>query len=261
MTKWGGVCFVSCAFATYCRQEMGLAAKGMTFWPIVARLGAGLAGGWGGAEGGYWLGGKWFGEGSLGQKVTGLGFGVVGALLGDGLASRRFPTPQEAQIRAQQAAQQAASETRNIEGLRRPSKEILSDDDIARLTKEFEEVGGDPAMLRFNQGQQTGYLDKSHVINVRGDVYPSEYATSPRSTMSSRATLAHELGHAADRGTDVPIGAWNDEFRASYWAAKNAPNLTQEERADLIADAISRAREAGVPIRNNDFMRSILYGF
>ena len=89
---------------------MGLAAKGMTFWPIVARLGAGLAGGWGGAEGGYWLGGKWFGEGSLGQKVTGLGFGVVGALLGDGLASRRFPTPQEAQIRAQQQAAQAVAQ-------------------------------------------------------------------------------------------------------------------------------------------------------
>ncbi|MDE7280889.1 MAG: hypothetical protein K2N36_04010, partial [Ruminiclostridium sp.] len=52
---------------------------------------------------------------------------------------------------------------------------------------------------------------------------------------------------------------WADEFRASYMAAKNAPGLTDEDRQYLIMDAISRAQEAGVPIRYNDFMRRVLY--
>lgn len=96
---------------------LGLAAKGLTFWPIVARLGAGLVGGFAGGEGGYWLGGKWFGEGSLGQKLMGLGGGVLGAVLGEGLAGRRFPTPQEAQARtARQAAQQAEREAAQSSG-------------------------------------------------------------------------------------------------------------------------------------------------
>jgi hypothetical protein len=79
--------------------------------------------------------------------------------------------------------------------------------------------------------------------------------------MSTRAVLAHELGHQRYSGTRVPIGAWNDEFRASYWAAKNAPGLSHAERADLIRDAILRANEANVPIKLNDFMKRILYGY
>ena len=52
---------------------------------------------------------------------------------------------------------------------------------------------------------------------------------------------------------------WADEFRASYMAAKNAPGLTDEDRRYLIMDAISRAQEAGVSIRYNDFMRRVLH--
>lgn len=42
-------------------------------------------------------------------------------------------------------------------------------------------------------------------------------------------------------------------------AAKNAPGLTAEDRRYLILDAISRAQEAGVSIKYNDFMRRVLY--
>ncbi|WP_160680438.1 hypothetical protein [Clostridium sp. C8-1-8] len=80
--------------------------------------------------------------------------------------------------------------------------------------------------------------------------------------MSERAVLAHEYyGHAANRGTTAGVGSWNDEFRASYMAAKNAPNLSEIDRYHLIQDAISRAQEAGVSIRPNEFMRGILYGY
>lgn len=57
------------------------------------------------------------------------------------------------------------------------------------------------------------------------------------------------------------IGSWNDEFRASYMVAKNAPNLSEIDRYHLIQGAISRAQEAGVSIRPNEFMRRILYGY
>ena len=79
--------------------------------------------------------------------------------------------------------------------------------------------------------------------------------------MSERAVLAHEYyGHRSFRGTQVDLGSWNDEFRASYKAAIIAPGLSDEDRAYLIMDAIERAKQAGVTIKYNDFMRKVLYG-
>lgn len=145
-------------------------------------------------------------------------------------------------------------------GRRRSSWIELDRQEIARLKKEFIEIGGDPNRLKFNQGRRTGFVDETGDILVCGDVLPLIEATHPRSVMSSRAALAHELGHMMHRGTKLAVGSWNDEFRASYWAAKNIPNLTNKERVHLIQDAIARTREAGVRIKYNQFMRSILYG-
>lgn len=79
--------------------------------------------------------------------------------------------------------------------------------------------------------------------------------------MSPRAVLAHEYyGHRANRNTTVEPNSWNDEFRASYMAAKNAPGLSDEDRYYLIQDAIDRASEANVKIRYNQFMKEVLYG-
>lgn len=77
-------------------------------------------------------------------------------------------------------------------------------------------------------------------------------STHPTDQLSVRATLAHAYyGHRAHRNTKLPAGAWNDEFRTSYSAAKNCPNLTDEDRAGLIADAIGRANKAGITIKLN----------
>lgn len=82
-----------------------------------------------------------------------------------------------------------------------------------------------------------------------------------RDNLSVRAVLAHEYyGHKVNKGTKIPQDSLNDEFRASYQAAKNAPNLTHEDRYRLILDALDRAKEAGIIIKYNDFMRGILYG-
>ena len=97
-------------------------------------------------------------------------------------------------------------------------------------------------MLKFNKGPQTSYQDDLNVIWVRGDVNPLPESVSghPRSTMTSRAVLGHELGHASRRGTRLSVEAWNDEFRASYWAAKNLPGPSVQERADLVRDALEQ---------------------
>jgi hypothetical protein len=150
---------------------------------------------------------------------------------------------------------------RGAGGLRRPALNTLEPAEIAHLQEEFASLGGDPAILRFNRGAQTGFVDQTDHINVRGDVNPIEGAHHPRSAMSSKAVLGHELGHRAHRGTKLPIGAWNDEFRASYWAAKTLPNLSDEDRIYLILDAMERAREAGVSFKPNALMRKILYGY
>lgn len=79
--------------------------------------------------------------------------------------------------------------------------------------------------------------------------------------MSSRAVLGHEMGHARYNPSALPINAWNDEFRASYWAARNLPGLSDVDRQMLVLDAIERARTAGVSIKPNAFMRRTLYGY
>lgn len=78
--------------------------------------------------------------------------------------------------------------------------------------------------------------------------------------------MAHECyGHKnfADLyGSRNPLpGAWNDEFRASYNAALNAPNLSEMDRMYLMSDALERAKEAGINIRITDIIRRILYGY
>lgn len=145
-------------------------------------------------------------------------------------------------------------------GLRRTPRYQLSLSEIRRLKTEFHEIGGDPRQLRFNQGPRTAYSDMDDVIYVRGDVLPPTQPRSahPRTLLSSRAALAHEVGHAYFRGTKAPPGAWYDEFRASYWAAKNVPGLSSEDRLRLVQDALTRAEEQGTTIKQNTFMREML---
>ena len=41
---------------------------------------------------------------------------------------------------------------------------------------------------------------------------------------------------------------------------KHCPNLSDEDRRYLVMDALERAKEAGVSIHYNDFIRGVLYG-
>ena len=147
-------------------------------------------------------------------------------------------------------------------GLRKPPSHILTESEIESLREDIREIGADESVFVFNMGEYTGYYDEKDIIYVRGDILPDLNSNNPRDKMSSRAVLAHEYyGHRAYRGTKLPKGAWNDEFRASYMAAKNAPGLTDEDRGRLIQDAISRAEgHSRRNIEYNKFMIEVLYG-
>jgi uncharacterized protein YukE len=132
-----------------------------------------------------------------------------------------------------------------LAGIGRSSPTELTAEQAQQVTREFQDIGGDADMLRVNEGARTGYVDSRNVINVRGDVFPNPEGTTANATLSSRAALAHELGHA---NFNVPEGdpAWlppgnvDDEARASIWAAQNVPNLSLDERVSLIMDAQQR---------------------
>lgn len=148
-------------------------------------------------------------------------------------------------------------------GLRRSYFVDLTPEDREFILQEVDAIGADRNVFRFRDGQPTSYSDARDIINVSSSVFPSaDGSTHPADLLSVRATLAHEYyGHRAHRGTKLRFGAWNDEFRASYTAARDCPGLTDEDRAMLIADAMQRAKDAGVNIKLNSFMRRLLYGY
>ena len=147
-------------------------------------------------------------------------------------------------------------------GMRRSIFIPLTEEEKQFVIKEAEAIGIDKKYLVFKENHATGYSDERNKIFIGSDIFPSnDKSTHNRDNLSVRAVLAHEYyGHKVNKGTKIPQGTWNDEFRASYQAAKNAPNLTQEDRYRLILDALDRAKEAGIIIEKNDFMKEILYG-
>jgi hypothetical protein len=155
---------------------------------------------------------------------------------------------------------------RTINGQRSSKYHLFTQSEIESLIKDIKAIEADLSIFRFNQGYQTGFIDETGIINVRGDILPDIESIHQRDRMSKRAALAHEYyGHKYYNDKfgerNPPKGAWNDEFRASYNAAMNAPNLNNEERMYLMLDALERAKEAGVTIKISEPMKRILYGY
>lgn len=146
--------------------------------------------------------------------------------------------------------------------LRKPKTHILSEDEIQSVLEDAKVLGIDEKLLRFNKGSKTGFSDERGCINIRGDILPDPDGISARDRMSQRAVLAHEYyGHFLNHPSEYEMGDWRDEFRASYDAAIKAPNLTAEERRDLMIDAYDRLKEAGAFKGYDEIARRIIYGF
>ncbi len=109
------------------------------------------------------------------------------------------------------------------------------------ISQTFEAVGGDPSILRFNEGGKTGYSDANRVVNIRGDVYPNSSGNTTTATMNLKLTLAHELGHVKTAETSpYEPNSWQDEYLAAKWAVKNVANLSVEERSTLLVGQLIR---------------------
>ena len=156
----------------------------------------------------------------------------------------------------------AKTDDLSINGYRQSADMILTDSQIDKLRSEISNIQADIAVFRFNEGNKTGYDDVDEVINVKGDVLADSVSMHPRDKMSSQAVLAHEYyGHYLFAPSMFKIGDWRDEMRASYTAALKAPNLSDEDRANLILDAYERAKEAGHYFSLIKKARKIVYGY
>lgn len=147
-------------------------------------------------------------------------------------------------------------------GLRKLPLHILTDEEIEDIKADAKLIGIDENVLRFNEDFQTGFSDKRDCINVRGDILPDLQSNVARDRMSLKTVLAHEYyGHYLHHPLEYEIGDWRDEFRASYDAAINTPNLSNEECKDLMVDAYGCAREADQPQEYDETARRIIYGY
>ena len=146
-------------------------------------------------------------------------------------------------------------------GLRKPVSHILTDVEIEQLKKAAESIGIPLETLVFNQGTQTGFRDRTELIYIRGDVLPDENSLIPRDRMTARAVLAHEYyGHYKRHPSPYDPGDPQDEYWASRNAAIYTPNLTDEERAQLMIDAYERLKEAGQFKGYDETARRVIYG-
>lgn len=153
----------------------------------------------------------------------------------------------------------------------------LSQDDIEYVKGEIRAIGANPDDFVFNSDFTRGtcFLASDGKVHIKGNIFPDKSSQHPRDLLSVRAVLAHEYyGHrpfreqylredsddSPDAINKIMARTWSDEFRASYYAAKNAPGLSKEDRFLLIRDSLSRAEEAGVTIVFNHFIRRVLYG-
>lgn len=146
--------------------------------------------------------------------------------------------------------------------LRTSPQHILTTEEIASLKSDARTIGIPEDVLIFNQGRQTGFRDRDRMICVRGDVLPDNNGTTARDRMSQRAVLAHEYyGHYKAYPSQYKPGDWRDEYNASRNAAINTPNLTDEERRDLMVDAFDRQKEAGAFKGYDKEARRLIYGY
>lgn len=147
-------------------------------------------------------------------------------------------------------------------GGRRSRNYVLTSSDITFVNNEAKAIGIPNGILVFNSGNQTGFRDSDTQIYIKGDIFPDNNSNKNRDLLSVRATLAHEYyGHYKAHPSPYGIGDWRDEFNASYRAAIDAPNLSDEDRARLMIDAYERAEEAGQKLEYDKIARRLIYGY
>lgn len=148
-------------------------------------------------------------------------------------------------------------------GLRTILSHILTETEINKIKEYASELNIPIKVLRFNEGGRIGFSDIQGIINIRGDILPDINSTYNRDLISQKAIFVHEYyGHYKNHQSIFRIDDWRDEFKASYDAAINAPNLLRDiERRSLMIDTYNRAKEAGIIVKYNKKARLLIYGY
>lgn len=161
------------------------------------------------------------------------------------------------------------------QGMRMSGFAPLTEEEIETIKRSIRRIKADESKFIFNHEKhysRTCYNPMKDVVYVGRNVFPDINSNSihPRDLMSVACVLAHEYyGHRAFREeylndieeycVTTPIS--EDECRASITAAKTCPGLSREERSHLIQEAHMRAKEFGIPLENDNFMKEVLYGY
>lgn len=182
--------------------------------------------------------------------------------LQDRIQIAKWDRQQAAAARGAAQRYESNSNSRNMaNGQRRSPLYNLNNNEINSVLNDADALGVPKEILEFNAGAQTGFSDRYEKIYIRGDILPDLNSSNLRDKLSIKAVLAHEYyGHYKSHPSIFRVGDWRDEFRASYRAALDAPNLSDEERRMLMLDAFDRAKEAGVTVKYNREARRIIYG-
>jgi hypothetical protein len=114
-------------------------------------------------------------------------------------------------------------------------------------------LGMPDEMIFFLDNTLTGYGTVFDDLVIGTDVLPlSRRSKVPNDNISLRGVIAHEIvGHRetvlSGRSQDVKV---LDEAQASIRAARFAPDLSRQERMDLLKDGICRLRDEGIKLRD-----------
>ena len=137
----------------------------------------------------------------------------------------------------------------------RTGKRKITEEEKAFIIKEINRINASEESFYIDEdgNQNTHYSQKTDLVVVGSNVFPDlENPSNMTDKLSVACVLAHEYyGHRAMREeylnededtTNTAI----DEFKASFLAYKNTPNLTNEEREMLLYQAYETAKEGNL---------------
>jgi hypothetical protein len=145
----------------------------------------------------------------------------------------------------------------NTNGLR--NEETLSQETIKELKDFAVKLGMPEDRIVYSDTNNTSYGEIWDFLVIGTDVLPLKNRTkNPNSNISAKGALGHEIiGHREARfKAKTQNIICLEEAQASIRAARFTPELTFNERADLIRDAVYRLNKNGYKIRD---VKDILY--
>ena len=137
----------------------------------------------------------------------------------------------------------------------RTGKRKITEEEKAFIIKEIKRINASEEVFYIDEdgNQKTHYSQKNDLVVVGSNVFPDlENPSNMTDKLSVACVLAHEYyGHRAMREEYIKenedtTNTALDEFKASFLAYKNTPNLTNEEREMLLYQAYETAKEGNL---------------